>query len=415
MLGRSSYSPFLLLILALTLASCPTAAQRPSGEAVGACCFGEGECELLAPETCSLRGGSYRGDGSTCEPPLCLLPLTPVIGVNPTFLEFGEVCPGQCQEAEVTLRNAAPDPESQLIIIQLEMTPPFSLVDPPPTPFTIPGDGTLVPLALRYCATGAGPQNGAVTIHASNAPNSPFVVPLNGMADPPPLCDHGGPYFGLPGQPVSFDGSGSSDPGGTIVSYGWDFGDGATGTGATATHSYPMEGTYSIRLEVTDDCGGTSICHTAVHVSINLPPICHAGGPYSGEVGTPIAMSGASSSDPDGLIVAYRWDFGDGHTAFGVMQHHSYTLSGTYTVTLTVVDDEAASSTCSTTAQATQNAPNEPPICDAGGPYSGLAGVPIPMSGTPTTHGPSGMGIPGPRPPRATPTLCPAPTPCTCW
>ncbi|MCI0545541.1 MAG: PKD domain-containing protein, partial [Actinobacteria bacterium] len=299
----------------------------------------------------------------------------------PSFLEFGLVCPGLCGEGALTLRNLAPDPESQLIIMDLEITPPFSLVDPPQTPFMIPGDGTLVPLVLRYCATGSGPQNGALTIHALNAPNSPFVVPLNGIADPPPLCDHGGPYFGLPGQPVTFDGSASSDPGGEITAYVWDFGDGATATGAVVVHTYPVEGTYPVRLDVTDNCGSVSTCQTAVHVSTNLPPICDAGGPYSGEVGTAIAMSGAGSSDPDGTIVVYRWNFGDGQTAFGVIQHHSYTLSGTYTVTLTVVDDEAASATCTTTAVVTQNTPNQPPICDAAGPYSGLAGVPIQMSG----------------------------------
>jgi PKD repeat protein len=305
-----------------------------------------------------------------------------VIGVNPSFLEFGMVCPGQCADGELTLRNLAPDPESQLIIMELAITPPFSLVDPPQTPFTIPGDGSIVPLVVRYCATGSGSQNGALTIHALNAPNSPLVVPLNGIADPPPLCDHGGPYFGLPGEPVTFDGSASSDPGGEIVAYVWDFGDGATATGAVVVHTYPVEGTYPVRLEVTDNCGGVSTCQTDVHVSTNLPPICNAGGPYSGEAGSPIAMSGAGSSDPDGMIVVYRWSFGDGQTAFGVIQHHSYTLPGTYTVTLTVVDNEAASSTCTTTAHVTQSTPNQPPVCDAGGPYSGAVGQPILFDGS---------------------------------
>ncbi len=335
---------------------------------------------MLTADLCAQRGGVYRGNGSSCDPPLCAVPLSPVIGVNPQSLGFGLLCPGQCRDGEVILRNAAPDPESQLVITDLVITLPFTLVDPPATPFTIPGDGTLVPLTLRYCASGSGPQNGALTIYAVNAANSPLLVPLNGVADPPPLCDAGGPYFGLPTQPITFDGSSSTDPGGTILSYAWDFGDGATATGPVVVHAYASQGTYTVRLDLTDDCSGASSCETTAHVSTNLPPICDAGGPYSGEVGVPIAMSGAGSSDPDGMIITYRWNFGDGQTANGVKQNHTYTLPGSYTVTLTVIDNQAAGSTCTTTAHVSVS--NTPPLCDAGGPYSGTVGQAISFDGS---------------------------------
>jgi PKD repeat protein len=55
--------------------------------------------------------------------------------------------------------------------------------------------------------------------------------------------------------PVTFDGSGSSDPDGTIVSYGWDFGDGNTGNGPTPTHTYAADGTFNATLTVTDNAG----------------------------------------------------------------------------------------------------------------------------------------------------------------
>ena len=58
---------------------------------------------------------------------------------------------------------------------------------------------------------------------------------------------------GTVGQAVTFDGSGSSDSDGTIVSYGWDFGDGSAGTGSTPTHAYSAAGEYTITLTVTDD------------------------------------------------------------------------------------------------------------------------------------------------------------------
>lgn len=55
----------------------------------------------------------------------------------------------------------------------------------------------------------------------------------------------------------TFDGTGSSDPDGSVVAYAWSFGDGATANGATATHAYGAAGTYTVTLVVTDDDGAT--------------------------------------------------------------------------------------------------------------------------------------------------------------
>ena len=60
------------------------------------------------------------------------------------------------------------------------------------------------------------------------------------------------------GLTCSFDGSGSSDPDGTIASYAWTFGDGQTGTGATTSHTYGSAGTFAVTLTVTDNKGATS-------------------------------------------------------------------------------------------------------------------------------------------------------------
>jgi hypothetical protein len=56
---------------------------------------------------------------------------------------------------------------------------------------------------------------------------------------------------------VTLDGSGSSDPDGSIVTYAWDFGDGTTGSGVTVTHIYPSAGDFTVTLTVTDDDGMT--------------------------------------------------------------------------------------------------------------------------------------------------------------
>lgn len=61
--------------------------------------------------------------------------------------------------------------------------------------------------------------------------------------------------YPVTGEDVAFDASSSYDPDGTIVSYEWDFGDGTTGTGMVTIHSYGVEGSYTVTLQVTDNDG----------------------------------------------------------------------------------------------------------------------------------------------------------------
>ncbi|MCD6468180.1 MAG: PKD domain-containing protein [Thermoplasmata archaeon] len=72
---------------------------------------------------------------------------------------------------------------------------------------------------------------------------------------------------------------------------------------------------------------------------LNKKPVADVGGPYSGYVKEVIVFDGSDSYDPDGSIVSYEWDFGDGSTGSGEAPSHMYKSSGEYTVTLTVTDD----------------------------------------------------------------------------
>ena len=87
-----------------------------------------------------------------------------------------------------------------------------------------------------------------------------------GSVDFPPVAEAGGPYHGSAGEDISFDGSGSRDAEGTIVSWEWDFGDGNTASGEQVTHSYTARGVYTVSLTVTDESGKKSTDTAAVFV-----------------------------------------------------------------------------------------------------------------------------------------------------
>lgn len=82
-----------------------------------------------------------------------------------------------------------------------------------------------------------------------------------------------------------------------------------------------------------------------------IPPTADANGPHSGLVNEPIAFDGSSSTDTDGSIVSWDWDFGDGTTGDGPTPAHSYDEAGDYQVTLTVTDNDGFSDSDSTTAR----------------------------------------------------------------
>jgi len=152
----------------------------------------------------------------------------------------------------------------------------------------------------------------------------------------------GGPYTGETGTPVTF--TGSAVYGSTPYSYSWNFGDGSTGTGQTANHTYSSAGEYAVTLMVTDNNDNTDEDTATATITQSptptYPPVADAGGPYFGLTYQNITFDGSGSTDSDGFIVNYTWDLGDGTTLYGEQFTHSYTTSGTYNVTLTVKDND---------------------------------------------------------------------------
>ncbi len=147
------------------------------------------------------------------------------------------------------------------------------------------------------------------------------------------------------GDVISFNAGASYDPDGIITSYLWDFGDGKNAVGATADHAYVDEGVYTVKLTVTDDRGATSSINSTKTVLNRPPEAMFTDSAAIVLTGESITFDASPSSDPDGSIVKYYWDFGDGTTTTGVFAEHAYTSEGVYTVILTVKDDDGSTDT----------------------------------------------------------------------
>jgi PKD repeat protein len=191
----------------------------------------------------------------------------------------------------------------------------------------------------------AGNYDVALTVMTSDGTSDGAAHSVTaGGALPPTAAFTSSPSSPLEGTAVSFDGSGSSDPnqGGKIDSYSWNFGDGATGTGAGPSHVYAKAGTYHVTLTVTSHENKTAQVTHDVTIADESPTAAFT--PPSGVVaGTAAPFDGRASSDPDGSIVSYTWNFGDGGSGSGGTTSHTYAKAGTFTVSLTVLDSDGHS------------------------------------------------------------------------
>ena len=141
------------------------------------------------------------------------------------------------------------------------------------------------------------------------------------------------------GLSCGFNGTASSDPGGNVVSYAWNFGDNTTGTGPTPTHVYAQGGTYTARLTVTDNLGANSapVTHDVTVTAPNAPPTAAFASECADYTCT---FDSSGSSDANGPITAWAWDFGDGGTSDLPNPSHLFAGPGLYTVGLTVTDGQ---------------------------------------------------------------------------
>jgi PKD repeat protein len=183
-----------------------------------------------------------------------------------------------------------------------------------------------------------------------------YVLGLAGTCrNSAPTSAPGGPYADDEGSTIAFDGSGSSDPDGDALTYNWDFGDGATGTGATPSHAYGDNGTYTVQLTVDDGQGGThtsSTTATIANVAPNLGALTVPGAPIALAPGGNVVNLAATFTDP-GFLDTHTGSLNcDGGSAGAVTASGgsasgacTFSAAGVYSVALTVTDDDGGSDT----------------------------------------------------------------------
>ena len=164
----------------------------------------------------------------------------------------------------------------------------------------------------------------------------------------PPFAVTNGGYASLEGSSIPMSAAGSFDPNGAVTTYEWSFGDGSSASGQMVSHSYAQDGIYTVTLVVTDNDGLTDTVTTTAtigNVAPALTAIAGAAGLLPGELYT----ASGSFNDPGADSWTATVDYGDGNGATALTLtgqaftvSHSYSVPGSFTVSVSVSDGTAS-------------------------------------------------------------------------
>jgi photosystem II stability/assembly factor-like uncharacterized protein/chitodextrinase len=186
--------------------------------------------------------------------------------------------------------------------------------------------------------TVSGFENSAFLIRAVGAVTA-------GINEDPVAVAKVSPATAFIGENINFDASDSYDNDGQITEYLWSFGDGSTSDHKIIDHSYSESKKYYYSLTVKDNEGATdqAVGEITIKDTANINPIAVADvsnlNPYIGEE---VVFDASSSSDEDGQIISYLWNFGDGNTSTDKIAQHIYSQKNTFIYSLTVTDNKGA-------------------------------------------------------------------------
>lgn len=196
----------------------------------------------------------------------------------------------------------------------------------------------------------------------------------------PPIADFRSPQDVKAGQTVDFISSSYVPDGGTITSAIWNFCGILDLPGSKVTYTFPPPATSPfecrVRLTVTSSDGLTNTTTKSVTVhagtspaatlpagtpSENIPPVASfSEKPAPQKAPLTVTFDGKASRDPDGTIVSYSWDFGDGLRPGPTVSSYKFTRPGTYQVTLIVKDNDGVTNSLTKTIKVAELYPPEP-------------------------------------------------------
>lgn len=224
------------------------------------------------------------------------------------------------------------------------------------------GDGsTRVGRLVTYAYTTPGTYNVVLTVTDNNGGTGSATQLVNVAGNTPPIAvinmSNESPRVG---DQVLFYAAGSYDPDGAIVAYDWNFGNNTGGNLDQHLVTYSNAGTYVVQLKVTDNEGGEGFDTKVITVADNDRPNANfTFSPTDPKVGDTVLFDASSSTDPDGTIESWSWDFGDNSSGSGEKAIHTYTSSGAYLARLTVTDNQGKTDTYEDLVRVeSNNAPN---------------------------------------------------------
>lgn len=143
------------------------------------------------------------------------------------------------------------------------------------------------------------------------------------------------PSSGCAPLTVVFTSTSTPTTGSSLSTFTWTYGDGFFGTGTPASHTYTANGSYNVKLKVTDNLGCADSVTINAAVTVWKPTASFTATNVHPCIGGPITFTSTSS----GSIASCVWDYGDGTpTGTGTSSVHTYTATGAYTVKLTITD-----------------------------------------------------------------------------
>lgn len=177
-----------------------------------------------------------------------------------------------------------------------------------------------------------------------------FQSTNGGAAPQPPVASF---TTDCEGYTCEFDASASSAPGSSVSGYAWDFGDGDTDSGKTASHEFEP-GSHQVTLTVTAASGAESSSSTTVTISrVNQRPVADFS--VSCEL-LECTFDGSSSEDPDGSISSYAWEVNGAAEGDEPTIEHTFDSAGAKEVTLEVTDNDGATHSVTKTVTVTEEA-----------------------------------------------------------